>query len=101
MTRTLMALAAGATAIVGATAASAQALYIEDAYASPIYAGPPVLAAPPVYAAPPPVYVAPPAYVMAPPVYVAPAPTYVPHTYMAGPRGIYGSSGYAIARYGW
>jgi hypothetical protein len=33
MTRTLVALAAGATAIIGATAASAQALYVEDEYA--------------------------------------------------------------------
>jgi hypothetical protein len=101
MTRTLIAFAAGAMSIIGATTASAQALYIEDGYAPPMYTAPPIFAAPPVYAAPPPDYVAPPAYAMAPPVVVSPAPGYIPHGYANGPRMVYDSRGYAIARYGW
>jgi hypothetical protein len=101
MIRTLIALAAGATSIIGTTAASAQALYVEDGYAPPVYAAPPVFAAPPVYAAPPPIYVAPPAYAIAPPVYVAPAPTYMPRGYTNGPRMVYDSTGFVIARYRW
>jgi hypothetical protein len=101
MIRTLIVLAAGAASIMGATAASAQALYIEDGYGPPVYAPPPVFAAPPMYAAPPPVYVAPPAYAMAPPVYVAPPPTYGPRGYMNGPRVVYDSTGMVIARYRW
>jgi hypothetical protein len=101
MTRTPIAFAAGVMSIIGATTASAQALYIEDGYAPPMYIAPPIFAAPLVYAAPPPVYVAPPAYALAPRVSVSPAPAYIPHGYANGPRMVYDSAGYVIARYGW
>jgi hypothetical protein len=99
MTRTLIALAAAAMSIAGATGAAAQAVYIEDEYALPAYtAPPPVYAVPPVYGAPVGVYVARPVYAVAPPAYVTPAPTYRPRGYSNRPRTIYDASyGYVIS----
>jgi hypothetical protein len=92
MTRTLIALAAAAMSITCVTGAAAQALYIEDEYAPPVYGPAPIYVAPPAYGVPAPLY-GPPVYALAPPVYLAPAPTYVPRVYANRPRMIY-DSGY-------